>query len=120
MRPDKSSMQRDPRAWLWDIQQASERAMLFLEPHDMASYQANDLVRAALERQFEIIGEAVSQLAKHAPEIAAQVPHWREAIGFRNVLIHGYATIDDARVWQIAKVNLPALLEAVNRLIGRP
>ena len=112
-------MQRDPRAWLWDIQQAASRLTLFLQPHDMASYLADDMVRAAVERQFEIIGEALTQLAKHAPELAAQVPHWREAIGLRNVLIHGYATIDDARVWQIAQVNLPALRQAVDQLMDR-
>ena len=112
-------MQRDPRAWLWDIQQAARRAASFVQLHDMASYLADDMVRAAVERQFEIIGEALSQLAKHAPELAALVPHWREAIGLRNVLIHGYATIDDARVWQIAQVNLPALLVAVDQLMDR-
>jgi uncharacterized protein with HEPN domain len=110
-------MQRDPRAWLWDIQQAGQRATAFLHSQDLVSYQANDMLRAAVERQFEIIGEAISQLAKHAPELAAQIPSWREAIGFRNILIHGYATIDDARVWQIAQVNLPALMRAVDRLI---
>ncbi len=66
-------MQRDPRAWLWDIQQAGQRASVFLQSHDLPSYQANDMLRAAVERQFEIIGQAISQLAKHAPELAAQL-----------------------------------------------
>lgn len=61
------------------------------EGHDLASYHADDLVRAAVERQFEVIGEALAQLARHSPDIVTEVPHWREAIGFHNVLIHGYA-----------------------------
>ena len=62
---------------------------------------------AAVERRFEIIGEAISQLAKYSPELAARVPNWRGAIGFRNILIHGYAMNDDTRVWQIAQVHVP-------------
>lgn len=84
-------MQRDPRAWLWDVQQAARRIERFLQGHDLASYHADDLVRAAVERQFEVIGEALAQLAKRSPDIVTEVPQWREAIGFRNVLIHGYA-----------------------------
>ena len=56
-------------------------------------------VTAAVERKLEVIGEALNQLSKRSPELAQRVPHWREIIGFRNVLIHGYATIDHARVW---------------------
>ena len=56
-------------------------------------------VTAAVERNLEVIGEALNQLSKRSPELAQCVPHWREIIGFRNVLIHGYATIDHARVW---------------------
>ncbi len=66
------------------------------------------------------MGEALAQLAKHSPELAAAVPHWREIIGFRNLLIHGYSTIDDARVWRIAQLDLPALADAVNRLLAAP
>ena len=60
-------MPRDPRAWLWDIQQAAKRVSRFLDGHDLPSYQSSDLVRSAVERQFEIIGEALSQLGKHSP-----------------------------------------------------
>ena len=88
-----------------------------MQGHDLASYEASDLIRAAVERQFEVIGEALSQLAKNSPDLAAEIPHWREAIGFRNVLIHGYAKVDDARVWQVAQVNLPAMAKAVDRLL---
>lgn len=113
-------MPRDPRAWLWDIQQAAKRVFKFLEGQDLQSYLLNDLVRSAVERQFEIMGEALTQLAKHSPELAAAVPHWREIIGFRNLLIHGYSTIDDARVWRIAQVDLPPLADAVDRLLAAP
>ena len=74
------------------------------------------MVRAAVERQFEIIGEALNRLSKVSPALARQVPNLGEIIGFRNVLIHGYAAVDDARVWQITETSLPDLREAVSAL----
>jgi uncharacterized protein with HEPN domain len=111
-------MDRDPRAYLWDVQQAANAIDEFIAGLDAAGYVRNALVRAAVERQFEIIGEALNRLAKIAPDLARQVPHLREIIGFRNVLIHGYVMIDHARVWRIAKTALPSLHMAVSSLLA--
>ena len=62
-----------------------------------------------MERQFEIIGEALNRLSKEAPDLARRVPDLRKIVGFRNVLIHGYAVIDDGRVWEIVTTLLPPL-----------
>jgi uncharacterized protein with HEPN domain len=56
------------------------------------------MLRSAVERQFEIIGEALSQLAKIDPAVAARIPDLRRIVGFRNVLIHGYDRMDAASV----------------------
>jgi uncharacterized protein with HEPN domain len=111
-------MDRDPRAYLWDVQQAANAIDQFVADLDAASYAQNALVRSAVERQFEIIGEALNRLSKISPDLAQQVPHLREIIGFRNVLIHGYAAIDHARVWQIVETSLPGLHEAVSALLA--
>ena len=111
-------MDRDPRAYLWDAQQAVEAIGQFVAGLDAASYAKNALVRAAVERQFEIIGEALNRLLKIAPDLARKVPHLREIIGFRNVLIHGYATIDHNRVWRIAETLLPGLHKTVSALLA--
>lgn len=113
-------MPHDPRAWMWDIQQAAGRVRRFLGGHDLQSYRSDELVRSAVERQFEILGEAMAQLAKHSPELAAAIPHWRDVIAFRNLLIHGYSKIDDERVWRIAQIDLPPLVQAVERLLDAP
>jgi uncharacterized protein with HEPN domain len=110
-------MERDPRAYLWDVQQAANAISEFVAGLDAAGYAENALVRAAVERQFEIIGEALNRLSKLSPELARRVPYLREIIGFRNILIHGYATIDHARVWQIAETSLPDLRKAVSALL---
>jgi len=110
-------MERDPRAYLWDVQKASEDIRSFIDGLDYGAYGASKLVRAAVERQFEIIGEALTQLSRHAPDIAARLPDFRKAIAFRNTLIHGYHRIDHAEVWEIARTSLPALHAAVTALL---
>jgi uncharacterized protein with HEPN domain len=99
------------------VQQAAAAIDQFVDGLDAAGYAQNALVRAAVERQFEIIGEALNRLSKISPGLAQQVPHLREIIGFRNALIHGYTMIDHARVWQIAETSLPGLRNAVSALL---
>ena len=111
-------MERDPRAYLWDVQQAANAIEQFTAGLDADGYAQNALVRAAVERQFEIIGEALNRLSKISPDLAQQVPDIGEIIGFRNVLIHGYATIDDAHVWHIAETSLPGLRKTVSDLLA--
>jgi uncharacterized protein with HEPN domain len=76
------------------------------------------MLRSAVERQFEIVGEALSQLNRLAPELIARLPDARNAIAFRNVLIHGYAKVDDSIVWEAAQLNLPRLLQAIRELLA--
>ena len=111
-------MDHDPRAFLWDVEQAANAIVAFTAGLDEAGYVANPLVRAAVERQFEIIGEALNRLSKAAPELAVRVPDLREIVSFRNVLIHGYASIDHAKVWRIAETPLPRLREVVGVLLA--
>jgi uncharacterized protein with HEPN domain len=50
--------------------------------------------------------------------MAASIRHWQEIIGFRNLLIHGYAAIDDGRVWRVVQINLPALAVRVDAMLA--
>lgn len=106
-------MPPDPRTWLYDITQAGERLSRFIAEKDWSRYQSDDLLRAGVERQFEIIGEALNQLRRHAPELATRIREHEKIIGFRNILIHGYAVVDDAVVWSAAVEKLPTLLSDV-------
>jgi uncharacterized protein with HEPN domain len=72
-----------------------------------------------VERQFEIVGEALNQLSRTAPDLAAQVPDSARIIAFRNILIHGYAIVDDEIVWRATQENLPALRAALDALLGK-
>lgn len=111
-------MERDPRVYLWDVQQAAEDIAQFTAGLDATGYQENKLVRAAVERKFEIIGEALNQLSKHAPDLARRIPELSKIVGFRNRLIHGYARTDHGEVWRISQESLPSLRNAVSALLA--
>lgn len=110
-------MRRDARAYLWDIQQAADAIMRFVDGFDAASFAEDELVYSAVERKFEIIGEALGQLSKMDPALAQRIPDMRDIIAFRNVLIRGYAGIEHRRVWDIAQSALPGLRMAVTELL---
>lgn len=112
-------MEPDARAFLWDVQQATLAIEKFIKGMNATSYADNDLVRSAVERQFEIIGEALNRLSKIAPDLAREIPSLREIIGFRNILIHGYASVDHGRVWQIAINLVPELKVTVTAMLRR-
>lgn len=110
-------MQRDPRAFLWDVRESALAIQSFTAGMDVAAYAANPMAQAAVERKFEVIGEALNQLAKLDAPLAARVPNLPQIVAFRNQLIHGYATVNVSTVWNIAQNVLPALLDAVQALL---
>lgn len=75
------------------------------------------MLRSAVERQFEVVGEALKRLAGADPDTAEQIDDLARIVAFRNVLIHGYATIDDAIVWQVATGRLPRLIDLLAELL---
>jgi uncharacterized protein with HEPN domain len=110
-------MLRDARTYLWDIHQAADAIMKFIAGLDAVAYSQNELVHAAVERKFEIIGEALSKLSRLSPDLAGRIPDIGDAIAFRNILIHGYAVVEHDRVWWIAHNSLPVLRAAVAALL---
>ena len=111
-------MRRDPRAYLWDALQAAERVIEFVGGRTLQEYEIDALLRSAVERQFEIVGEALNKLHQADPELAAEIADLPRMVAFRNVLIHGYATIDDRLVWEIATERAERLVVTLNRLLG--
>ena len=110
-------MQRDPRAFLWDVREAALAIQSFTTGMDAAAYAANPMAQAAVERKFEIIGEALNQLSKLNTAVAARIPDLAQIVAFRNQLIHGYATVNVSTVWNISQTALPALRDAVQGLL---
>jgi uncharacterized protein with HEPN domain len=111
-------MPRDVRMLLWDVQSGAAAISDFIAGLDAATHAATEVVHAAVERKFEIIGEALNQLAKLDPALARRIPNLRDSVALRNLLIHGYATVDHGRVWQTASQSLPALRMVVDALLA--
>jgi uncharacterized protein with HEPN domain len=111
-------MQRDSRAFLWDVREAALAIQTFTTGLDVTAYENNELVQAAVERKFEVIGEALNQLSKLDATMAAQLPDLPQIVAFRNQLIYGYATVNPSTVWTIAQNSLPGLISAVQALLG--
>lgn len=110
-------MSPDPRAFLWDALEAARAIGTFIEGQTEASYMADALRRAAVERKCEIIGEALNRLARAAPDVAAQMPELPRIVAFRNLLIHGYAVVDDRLVWRTVTRELPLLRERLEAML---
>lgn len=112
-------MAREVKKYLFDIREAARRIHAFTAGKTYAHYQADELLESAVERQFEIIGEALSQLCKLDAAAAAQIPDYQRIITFRNILIHGYASIQDRTVWGVIEADLPGLLRCVDGLLTK-
>jgi uncharacterized protein with HEPN domain len=98
---------RDTLALLADMLGALAEIESFAAIGETA-FLADLRTRRAVERSFEILGEAASVLPAGVRERFPEVP-WRVVIDHRNRLIHGYATIDPARVWRTIVADLPPL-----------
>ena len=112
-------MQLEARKYLYDIQKAAGLLEEFVTDKTFADYQRDAMLRAAVERKFEIIGEAMTQLAEVDKAVAAQISEYQRIIAFRNVLIHEYADVDDKLVWDVVETNLPTLVREVDALLDR-
>ena len=108
---------RDLRAYLFDISEACECVEEFTRGASFDDYQRTVLIRSAVERQFEIIGEALSQALRHHPTLVGQIDDTGRIIAFRNQLAHGYSSVADDVVWFVVETSLPALHERVNALL---
>lgn len=80
-------------------------------------YRDDLQLRWAVERGFEIVGEALTQLRKIEPALAESFTDYRAIIGFRNVLIHGYSVVNPDKTWDIAVSELPVLLAEIERVL---
>ena len=113
-------MRLEAKKYLYDIQQAASSIADFTAGKEFEDYRSDAMLRSAVERQFEIIGEALAQLAKLNETFVARISEHRRIIAFRNILIHGYADVDARLVWDIVVGKLPVLHREVETLLSEP
>jgi uncharacterized protein with HEPN domain len=108
---------KDEAALFYDIYAAIGRMLRFTAGLDKAAFLANDEKCYAVLAQLIIIGEAASRLADETREASPQVP-WRQMIGTRNRVVHGYDAVDWDIVWDIVSIHGPALKIDIGKILG--
>ena len=110
-------MQRSAPKLLEDIRDASAFVLDSVSGKTSDEFRNDRLLYQAVERNFEIIGEAINRLTKVDPETVGRIGHYPQIIAFRNILIHGYDIIEHEVVWQVIQTKLPQLKRDVEALI---
>lgn len=108
-------MQRDP-AYIRDILEAAKLARSYLTEVDLEAFARNTQLQDAVIRRLEIMGEAARRVSEETKAAHPGIP-WRLMIGMRNQVIHMYDGVDMHVVWHTVKDDLPALIDALERLI---
>lgn len=103
-------------AYLWDMLEAARNITDFIADKTFDEYQSDLLLRSAVERQVEIIGEAANHVSVEFQNGHPQIP-WRRIIGQRNVLAHEYKDIAVKLIWTLATQHIRALTEMLEPLI---
>lgn len=102
---------------LFDVLESGRAILSWSSDRTFADYEADRQLRRAVEREFEVIGEALNRLSRTEPSIAERIIDLPRIVGFRNRVIHGYDTVDNAAVWGIIASRLPGLIETIQNLM---
>lgn len=109
-------MNNQTRKRIFDAIQACLAIEEFTKDTDFAGYMGNAMMRAAVERQLEIIGEALN-LATHADDsLDEALPEAHQIIGMRNRIIHGYDSVDHMIVWDVVQTKIVPLRQSLEQL----
>ncbi len=114
-------MRREINKFLFDALQAGNDIRRYTDGLKYADYERNDQLRAAVERKFQIIGEALNRIRRLDPDTLNRITDHDDIIGFRNVITHGYDTLNNFTVWPTAwnvmQQNMTVLLTELQTLI---
>jgi uncharacterized protein with HEPN domain len=110
------SVPKDDRVYLWDMLTATRAVVDFTRGRTLADYESDLLLRSAVERQIEIIGEAARRVSKGFQEAHSEIP-WRPIQAQRHVLAHDYGEIKHERIWRVAEAHIPQLIGLLEPLL---
>lgn len=109
-------MPRDPFASVFDMICAVEAAQRLTDGLDEAEFLADERTRWAVYSQIIILGEAAARISRDFCDNHPEIP-WSAAAGMRHRLVHGYDSVDWARVWKTLEHDLPPLLQQLSALL---
>jgi uncharacterized protein with HEPN domain len=104
--------------FLYDIKLAIDDIESYFETETRTfdNYTKNSLLKRAIERNLEIIGEAINRILKEDPSFP--IENAKKIIGLRNQIIHGYDSVSDENIWGIIMIHLPKLKSEINTMIN--
>lgn len=111
-------MQPETLALLWDARRAAGLIARFVSGRTWQDYQADPMLRSAVERQLQIIGEALNRLSRLDPPVAARVSDLPRIVAFRNVLVHGYSALDNELIWEVSTTRVVLLASELQQLLA--
>jgi len=106
--------------WIYDIKMSIDEIDSFFteKDKDFFKYKNNLMLKRAVERNLEIIGEAVNRIITRDNSFAEKISNAKAIIGLRNQVIHAYDNISDESIWSILTNHLPKLKLEVDALIS--
>lgn len=107
--------------WIFDIKIAIEEIDSYFEDQekDFFNYRENIMLKRAIERNLEIIGEAMNRILKRDSSFESKISNAKAIISLRNQVIHAYDNISDENIWSILINYLPKLKLEVNQLVDK-
>lgn len=109
-------MQDRDKLYLTHILESANLVERFLSGITKQKFLKSDMRQSAVIRQLEIIGEAAARVSRRRKEKMKEIP-WREAISMRNFVIHDYFRVDNEKVWNTAKKDVPKLKRRLEKVI---
>ena len=108
--------EREDASLLWDMLDAARKLRQFVAGKTFHDYSRDEVLQAAVERKLEIIGEAARGISEQFQQDHPEVP-WRGIISQRHFLAHEYGEVRQEKLWRVATVRVPELIEQLEKLI---
>jgi len=108
--------EKDDTSYIWDMLDAAKAVREFITGRSYQDYLIDRMLRGAVERYLEIIGEAAGKVSKAFRDAHPEIP-WQKIIGQRHVLIHDYGDIEHELIWSVAANHIPDLIDKLGPLI---
>jgi len=106
----------DDRLYLIQMLESAQKAQLFIAGKSRTDYEQDEVLRIALAHLIQVIGEAARQVSAEQQAAISSVP-WKAVMGMRHRIVHNYAEIDEALVWQTIIEDLPLLIAALQNAL---
>ncbi|GAA1627764.1 DUF86 domain-containing protein [Brevibacterium sanguinis] len=110
-------MRPEAGAHLWDAADSATNVRDFVDGRTETEFNSDLVLRSAIERQLEILGEALNRLRRDDRETSERVPGLEKIIGMRNIIAHEYGNIDYEIVWRASTTDIPALVPLLVELV---